>query len=316
MKREWKCKTCGLIFSSKNKLDKHRKISGEAKPRKQERICEKCGKVFTNIRFHNTECTGIQHGVHHWTAEERKQISERMKLYYKEHPEKHTWKRADKLKSKPCEEFKNFLKSKGYSFLEEVSLVEDRNYSVDICFPNLMLVLEINGNQHYDLSKGCLKPYYQERHDIITSLGWEVVEIPYNQSYNDEFRERVCRQLDAKLTSNQFLWEFESPHPYIKTLQEIQAEKEKKQQKKKKKEKFLIAKSKGKVPKERIVANKLSLEEIKKREEQILNCGIDLTKFGWVGKVTEKTGLTKRQIERCYNYSDKLKQICFRRKQK
>ena len=257
MERAWKCLTCGLVFSSKNKLDKHRKDSGEAKPRKQKRVCQKCGKTFTNIRFHNSECPAIQHGVHHWTEEEKKNISDRMKLFYKEHPEKHVWKRAEKLKSKPCEEFKKFLKEKGYDFLEEVSVVKDRNYSVDICFPNLMLILEINGNQHYDLLKGCLKPYYQERHDVIVNLGWEVVEIPYNQSYNAEFRERVCRQLDAKLTSNQYIWEFESPHPYIKTLQDKQLEKNKR------KEKLLLAEKEGKTSNGRIVANKLSFDEIK-----------------------------------------------------
>lgn len=112
-----------------------------------------------------------------------------------------------------------------YEFEEEVKVVPDRNFSVDICFPNLMLIFEINGNQHYDLKTMELLPYYQERHNIISSLGWQVVEIPYNQSYNEDFRLRVCRQLDAKLTSNQYIWEFESPHSYLETLKEIQEKK-------------------------------------------------------------------------------------------
>ena len=33
-----------------------------------------------------------------------------------------------------------------------------------------------------------------------------------------------------------------------------------------------------------------------KWKEQILTSGIDLTKYGWVGKVVEKTKLTKRQV--------------------
>lgn len=306
---DWKCKTCGLIFSSKNKLDKHRKLSGEAKPRGQEKICEKCGVLFTNLRSHRKECSAIRHryGKHFWTEEERKQISFRMKEFYKKHPEKHSWKRADKLKSKPCEEFKKFLKDRGYSFLEEVSVVENRNYSVDICFPNLMLILEINGNQHYDLTKGCLKPYYQERHDIITSLGWEVVEIPYNQSYNKEFRLGVCRQLDAKLTSNQLLWEFESPHPYIKSLKDIYNNKNKFNNKRKKLiEEGHVSKN-GKVD-ERILSEKQWIE----RKNLILNSGIDVSKFGWVKKVTETTHLTKRQIEKIVKHFN-LK--VFKRKQ-
>lgn len=42
-----------------------------------------------------------------------------------------------------------------------------------------------------------------------------------------------------------------------------------------------------------IISEEIWLE----RKNQILNCGIDLMKFGWVGKIVEKTGLTKRMIE-------------------
>lgn len=36
--------------------------------------------------------------------------------------------------------------------------------------------------------------------------------------------------------------------------------------------------------------------EFEKRKQLILNCGVDVHKFGWVSKVTKATGLSKHQI--------------------
>lgn len=35
----------------------------------------------------------------------------------------------------------------------------------------------------------------------------------------------------------------------------------------------------------------------KNENKKIINSGIDLMKFGWVGKVMKQTGLTKRKLE-------------------
>ena len=210
-----------------------------------------------------------------------------------------------------------------------------------------MLIFEINGNQHYDLDSMQLKPYYQERHDIISALGWTIVEIPYNQSYNEDFRMRVCRQLDAKLSSKQSsesAWEFESPHPYILTLRELQKRKqeckasleEKKKQllelrkqkdllkqknlqlkiqrleqnikrqeekEKRRQRKVEQARKEGRLSSSgKILGTKVPLEIMEKRKELILNSGIDLNKFGWVGKVEKVTNLSKHQIEDCIKF--------------
>ena len=264
-------------------------------------ICPFCGMKKEKIqKCHTTFHEGIcKANPNHrevkgykWSEEEKKLISEKRKKYLAEHPDEHPWKKNSKFKSKPCEDFKNFLREKGYEFEEEVKVVQDRNFSVDICFPKLKLIFEINGNQHYDLKTMELLPYYQERHNIIVSLGWEIIEIPYNQSYDEDFRMRVCRQLDAKLTSNQYIWEFESPHSYLETLKEIQEKKQKESLRKEELRKQGKASDSG-----RIVANKLTESDWEKRKNLILNSEVDLMKFGWVGKVTEKTGLSKHQIE-------------------
>lgn len=113
----------------------------------------------------------IPYKGHKHSENEKKHLSEVRKKFLLENPDKHPWRKNSKFLSKPCEDFKNFLKSKNYKFEEEARVVQDRNYSVDICFPDLMLIFEINGNQHYDLDSMQLKPYYQERHDIISALG-------------------------------------------------------------------------------------------------------------------------------------------------
>lgn len=257
----FRCELCGEVFKNvslkanhirwkhiypnkpkeeKEKSDKWKKSMAEKRGKKQNQPmifnykCPYCGMEKVQYQkchatFHEGICKANPNhrevkGFKH-TEEVKKLISEKRKKYLAEHPNEHPWKKNSKFKSKPCEEFKKFLKEKGYEFEEEVKVVPDRNFSVDICFPKLKLIFEINGNQHYDLKTMELLPYYQERHNIIASLGWEIVEIPYNQSYNEDFRLRVCRQLDAKLTSNQYIWEFESPHSYLETLKEIQEKK-------------------------------------------------------------------------------------------
>lgn len=55
--------------------------------------------------------------------------------------------------------------------------------------------------------------------------------------------------------------------------------------------------------------------EWKHRKELILNSGVDLMKFGWVGKVEQVTHLTKRVIEATLNrFPDEFKGKFFRRK--
>ena len=284
---------------------------------------------------------------HKQTEESKKRISESRKKFLADNPDKHPWRKNSKFVSKPCEDFKSFLRSKNYKFEEEAKIVQDRNYSVDICFPDLMLIFEINGNQHYNLDSMQLKPYYQERHDIITELGWTVIEVPYNQSYNEDFRMGVCRQLDAKLSSKQLsesVWEFESPHPYILSLREreelkkekllnLVKDKEVKEQLKKEKnlekealkkellkqkieklqkienkkkeyiKKYNKAKEEGRISDSgKMLGTKVPISIMEERKNLILNSGVDITKFGWVGKMEKATGLSKRQIECCVRF--------------
>lgn len=128
------------------------------------------------------------------------------------------------------------MRDRDIDFEEEALVVPGKNYSVDIAFPKAMLIVEINGNQHYNLDTMELLPYYQKRHEEIEALGWEVLEVPYNQSYSEEFRMGLCRQLDAKLSSKQFFYVGSSPIspiPYLKTLADLKKERSLKKQRQK-----------------------------------------------------------------------------------
>ena len=59
-----------------------------------------------------------------------------------------------------------------------------------------------------------------------------------------------------------------------------------------------------------------TLNEWIERKNLILNSGVNLTKFGWVGKVINATGLTKRIIENTVKRFAELQHICFNRNYK
>lgn len=119
-----------------------------------------------------------------FSDETRKVISEKRKAWLKNNPDKHPWRNKDKFKSNPCERVKEYLKNLNISFIEEYPPnIEGRFFSIDIALPDKMIAIEINGNQHYE-KDGSLKPYYQERHDLLEKEGWAVYQVHYTQCFN------------------------------------------------------------------------------------------------------------------------------------
>lgn len=118
------------------------------------------------------------------SEETKKKISEIRKKWLLENPDKHPWRSNNKFKSKPCEKVKEFLKNKNIQFVEEYNpKILNRNFSIDIAIPDKKIAIEINGNQHYD-KFGKLKPYYQERNNLLESDGWIVYQIHYSCCFN------------------------------------------------------------------------------------------------------------------------------------
>jgi very-short-patch-repair endonuclease len=124
----------------------------------------------------------------------KRQMSESRKKWLKENPDKHPWKRHNKFKSVPCDKFKEKLKSSGFNFIPEYQALEDRFFSIDVAFPDKKIGIEINGQQHYK-SDGTLKDYYQDRHDLLVSDGWDIIEIHYSVVYNEVFVDQIIDNL-------------------------------------------------------------------------------------------------------------------------
>lgn len=286
----WKCEECNLIFETKHELyeHKHKLHLKTLKTRDTSHICEFCGEHYDNKREHNRICSKRRHSENFkWTEEEKKQISERRKQFLKEHPEEHPWKRNTKFKSEPCEHLKTILKEKGFDFIEEYTDTRwEHNYSLDIAFLEKKIAIEINGNQHYN-SNWELNEYYQKRHDYLTSNGWNVLEIHYTWCYVENKIKEICEAIE---NNNTILFEEAKKLLEHKRLTKLEKEQKRKE---------------NHLQKEQ---EKLNL--INKRKEQILNSEVDLTKFGWVDKVSKITKLTRRQIARIVKLTD-LKDVVY-----
>lgn len=285
----WKCEECNLIFDTKHELYEHKHNLHNIKTRDRSNVCEFCKEKYEGTkREHLKICSSRRHKGYKHTEEEKKKISEQRKLYLKQHPENHPWKRNGKFTSKPCETLKKFLREK-YKFVEEYTDTRwEHNYSLDIAFLEKKIAIEINGNQHYN-SNWELNEYYQKRHDYLTSNGWNVLEIHYAWCYIEDKIKEICEAIDNNKTIS-----FEETKKLLEHKRLTKLEKEQKR-----KENHLQREQ-----------EKLNL--INERKVQILNCGEDLTKYGWLEKVSKLTNLTRRQIQRIVKLTD-LKDLVYKR---
>lgn len=137
------------------------------------------------------------------STETRLKISEARRVWIKENPDKHPWKKQSKFKSVPCQIMKDFFILNGVFFAEEYIPIKDRGFSIDIAFPNKMFGIEINGNQHYERT-GELKEYYQNRHNLITNNGWEILEVHYSLVWNEEFLAQILDKINNKINVIEF----------------------------------------------------------------------------------------------------------------
>jgi len=193
--------------------------------------------------------------VRKWSDLEKKEISERRKKFLKENPDKHPWRNNKKFVSEPCEYLKRKLVEKGYFIEEEVMVSTEKNYSVDILIPDRHIIIEVNGNQHYN-KDGTLQEYYQNRHNYIKSLGWVVIEIHYSLVYNLDLVFSLIEKENVKSCNLPFF------------------RKEKKHFKKYKNQKDYHDTRKYSWEKNNL-----------KYVNDVINSDIDFSKFGWVNKV-------------------------------
>lgn len=139
------------------------------------------------------------------SEETRLLISAARKKWCADNPDKHPWRKNDKFKSVPCEKLKNWLKTKNIAFAEEFQplLSEGRYFSIDIAFPDKMIGIEVNGNQHYN-QDGTLKPYYQNRNDSIEALGWKLYQLHFSICYHIDKIESIIPTILESPVKTQF----------------------------------------------------------------------------------------------------------------
>lgn len=155
------------------------------------------------------------------SEETRRNISQARKKWCMENPDKHNWCKSNPYyKSPPCEFLKNKLKEEGILFCEEFRPLKERAFSIDIAFPDKKVAIEVNGNQHYKSGTLALKPYYQERHDLIEAAGWFVFELHFKEAFNHKTIDLIKDILFNKDTLIEFdyLTFFNKKTTYTKTI--------------------------------------------------------------------------------------------------
>ena len=239
-----------------------------------DRLCKVCGKTFKDKDKRKTlcsdECKRIRSANVFSDEDLRKRFSDKRKAWLLANPEKHPWKRSSKFDSAPCQKLKDALQSMSISFHDEFTPLDDRFFSLDIAFPALKVGIEINGEQHYNRN-GSLKPYYQQRHDLIEGAGWKLYEIHYSICYDEKRLQPIVDSIVAThdLTGVDLSFEVRPKTTSTKKFPTRQ---------------------------DYAASQKLSQETLQIWKDVIDS--IDTSKFGFIGKISKKMDCSHTHVRR------------------
>lgn len=293
------CKYCGKVFSSKQQLGGHITFC-ELNPNKQHNldllhlarnnknvknenfICRYCGKKLGNkgcLVLHERKCKlnplyiptqkQIEHEIKRnkprKLSEETKQKIREGLVRWKEQNEQ-LFLDYSRGKSKCCENFKQMLRNKNISFVEEYTpFIPNRLYSLDIAFPNEKIGIEINGSQHYTIN-GELNDKTLEKQKYFEERGWKIFQIYYKQCYTiniDNFSDILSLNIyDKSYIQEDFDLRYKN-----KAKKEVE------------RKKYLDQREKEKLQKDEIQYSII--------KNLIENSGIDFSKSGWSRKAQE-----------------------------
>lgn len=190
-------------------------------------------------------------------------------------------------------------------WLEKENIDYKKNYHVDrfyldFAFPDKKIYFEVNGEQHYrKMYDG--RDYQErdkERENILLSSGWKCVTsirwsfyMSISTSEKEIFLDKLKDSIKTSSTVD-FDFSYLSDNKKLNSCKREEAIKL------------------GKVNSiGRICDNKITDEEMNCRKEAILNSGVDLSKFGWIEKVSKVTSLTRRQIYKIVNSTDLINYV-------
>jgi len=299
----WECSVCHLILNTKRELKEHRKSHSRSSFKiKENRICQFCGlQRFTTkegMTYHEKYCTSnpnrcIPHS-HPVSEDVKKRISEKQKENYKGRSRFNIDRSQEPYSEKY---FREWLDKENIEYKKNFHV--DR-FFLDFAFPDKKLYFEVNGEQHYrKMYNG--RDYRErdkERADILTNFGWvclatirwaefRALQISERNIALDKLKHAIQT---STVVDFEFSYIFDSK--YKKSIKREEAIKL------------------GKVNSlGRVCSNKITDEEMNFRKEAILSSGVDLSKFGWVEKVSNATGLTRRQIYKIVNSTDLINYV-------
>ena len=274
--KEWTCQYCNQIFYSRRKLYKHYKECEE----KAKLPHDSLGKIINyeskrksaetlRQKIKNGE---IKYKGHSCSAETRAKLAKQMQerrgiVNFQCNYNENACKFIDELNIKNNWHLQHALNGGEYKI---------GPYHVDGYDKNLNIVFEYDEkrSKHTQI-KGILRDKCRQAY-IIEKLNCEF----WRYSEKDNLLYKIDK--DKNLEEIKTLQE---QYPNVKTR--------KFEKKPKIKKESIYPKDKSGKGNPNILSEEVWLE----RKNQILNCGIDLIKYGWVGKIVEKTGLTKRMIE-------------------
>lgn len=296
---KWKCEICGEYLKSKNALYSHKKAEnhylinntrfGIVRASEDIKyICQYCGKEFSTKSgksLHERSCElnpnkqpGYNLGQHHSDATKKK-LSEIRKQKIKDNGGI-WWNSRSNCKRSYAEEWvlkiiKNEVADQ--EFIEEYHL---NKWFMDFAWPKKKIYLEIDGQQHQWEDR---KRRDHEKDEYYKSLGWKCLRLSWSYCCNNT---QECIKNIIDFVDNSIVVDIN-----WKSKEELHREKLEK------------AKSLGKINSlGRIDYKKINEEEFENRKNMILNCNVDLSKYGWISKVSNKTGLSKHQIVNTCNH--------------
>lgn len=227
----------------------------------------------------------------------KKKISDSLKLAIKE-GRAFGWSSVKKNKngmSYPEIWFENMIKNENLDLSYEYNF-QFYKYKLDFAWPEKRLCIEIDGNQHNIEER---KKSDFEKDNLLKENGWKVLRLKWGYI--------VSNTKECILKIKSFLNENGDYNiPLYKTKYEKQKIKQKENR-----ENGVLKDSIG-----RYNHKKLSESDLYERKEKIIKSGVDLTKFGWVTKVSKITNLSKREINFTVNHFSDLKEIVFIRNNK
>lgn len=305
----WVCSICGTIFHTRADRNAHKSLShrddknyfNQCHPRKNFR-CSFCNKewetTLEGCKIHERYCIENPNRIaphsHAISEDLRKRISEKQKENYKGKSRFNIDRSQEPYSEKY---FREWLEKENIEYKKNFHV--DR-FFLDFAFPDKKIYFEVNGEQHYGkMYNG--KDYQErdkERTAILKSLGWIcIATVRWSEFRSLQANERsmALNKLNCAIRDSSII---DFDFSYITDV------KREKSIKRENAIKYGKINSAG-----RICNNKITNEEMNFRKESILNSGVDLSKFGWVEKVSKVTGLTRRQIYKTVNSTDLINYV-------